>query len=427
MSDSVIKVQNVSKRYRLGLKEKTSDSIGGALANLLNAPIENFKRLRGLSKFNQTEDESILWALKDVSFDVGQGEVVGLVGKNGAGKSTMLKILSRITLPTQGEIIINGRVSSLLEVGTGFHQELTGRENVYLNGTILGMKRKEIESKFDEIVAFSGISKFIDTPVKRYSSGMLVRLAFSVAAHLEPEIMIIDEVLAVGDVEFQKRCLGKMQDVASHGRTILFVSHNMAAVRTLCNRSVLLEHGQVTYVGDTDEVVRRYMGTNADDMPLDEMTERLGNQKLKFTKIALYDKAGTETNTFMTADSIKIRLDYRINKPVDTRALFLVISFWDVFGNIVARFDTREMKPQFHDLDRDGTFVLDIPAFMIRSGQYNIKLWSSETSVELTDALDSIDKAKTVTIIAGDYWETGSKNFDGSYPIINAKLYNETE
>ena len=243
MSDVAIKVENISKLYQIG--DTSSGSLRESIAGLFSS---GGKR--------RTED---FWALKDISFEVKKGEAVGIVGKNGAGKSTLLKVLSRITEPTRGRIEINGRVSSLLEVGTGFHPELTGRENVYLNGTILGMSRAEVKAKFDEIVDFSGVEKFLDTPVKRYSSGMKVRLAFAVAAHLEPEILIIDEVLAVGDAEFQKKCLGKMEDVAGEGRTILFVSHNMGAVKNLCHNGILLKHGEKIKEGTAADVVDYYL------------------------------------------------------------------------------------------------------------------------------------------------------------------------
>lgn len=259
MSKSVIKVQNLSKRYRLGLKEKQAATLAGQVGNLLKSPWQNLKKLREMSRFG-VEDESVFWALKDINFEVKEGEVLGIIGKNGAGKSTLLKILSQITEPTSGKIEIHGRVASLLEVGTGFHPELSGRENIYMNGTILGMTRREIDSKLDEIIDFSGVEKFIDTAVKFYSSGMKVRLGFSVAAHLEPEILIIDEVLAVGDYEFQKKCLGKMEAVAGQGRTVLFVSHNMEAVSTLCNKGVLLSNGEIISYGTVKNVLHSYLG-----------------------------------------------------------------------------------------------------------------------------------------------------------------------
>ncbi len=261
MNDPVIKVQNLSKRYRLGLKEKQAETLVGQISQAIRYPWENLKRLRQLNRFGQ-EDESVFWALKDVSFEVKQGEVLGIIGKNGAGKSTLLKILAQITEPTSGKIEIHGRVASLLEVGTGFHPELSGRENIYMNGTILGMTRKEIDAKLDEIIDFSGVDKFIDTPVKFYSSGMKVRLGFSVAAHLEPEILIIDEVLAVGDFEFQKKCLGKMEDVSrNQGRTVLFVSHQMDAITRLCSRVLVLREGKIFYEGNPSTAVKKYLGT----------------------------------------------------------------------------------------------------------------------------------------------------------------------
>lgn len=259
MSDIAIKVENLSKRYRIGAAEKEHDTFLSAVASWVKSPASNYKRLRKLSSFSKNGDAAdVIWALKDVSFEVKQGEVIGVIGHNGAGKSTLLKILSRITPPTSGRIELNGRVASLLEVGTGFHPELTGRENIYLNGTILGMTKVEVDQKFDEIVDFSGVEKFIDTPVKRYSSGMKVRLAFSVAAHLEPEILLIDEVLAVGDIAFQQKCLGKMEDVAGQGRTVLFVSHNMTAVKQLCEKVYWVDAGSIRERGDTNSVIKKY-------------------------------------------------------------------------------------------------------------------------------------------------------------------------
>jgi lipopolysaccharide transport system ATP-binding protein len=267
--DIAVKVENISKLYRIGVKEQIHDSLGRSIFEFIKSPLKNYQKYRSLYRFSdidmsQDQDDDnnssdIIWALKDVSFKLERGEVLGIIGRNGAGKSTLLKILCRITDPTKGKAEIRGRVSSLLEVGTGFHQELTGRENVYLNGTILGMRKTEVDRKFDEIVNFSGIEKFIDTPVKRYSSGMRVRLAFSVAAHLEPEILIIDEVLAVGDADFQKKCLNKMEDAGHEGRTVLFVSHNMPAVTRLCNRVILLEEGKIKNDGPADQVVSSYL------------------------------------------------------------------------------------------------------------------------------------------------------------------------
>ncbi len=248
-----IQVEHIGKRYQLGLRENVRHTFRETLVDLAKSPFQRLRHLGG-----DGPEQATFWALRDISFDVPEGQVLGIIGHNGAGKSTLLKILSQITEPTEGRAVINGRVASLLEVGTGFHPELTGRENVYLNGAILGMSRVEIQRKFDEIVAFAGVEKFLDTPIKRYSSGMKVRLAFAVAAHLEPEILIIDEVLAVGDQEFQNKCLGKMQDVATSGRTVLFVSHNMAAVERLCDRCVLLLGGRLVEDDRTSRVLEQY-------------------------------------------------------------------------------------------------------------------------------------------------------------------------
>jgi lipopolysaccharide transport system ATP-binding protein len=268
-SDIAIRADGLSKVYRIGLKEQRHDSFGGMLIDFVRSPLTNYRKYRSLYKFddvaeaNGEANRDVLWALRNVSFDVKRGEVVGIIGRNGAGKSTLLKVLTRITPPTRGYAEIRGRVSSLLEVGTGFHQELTGRENVYLNGTILGMTKAEVNRKFDDIVEFSGVERFLDTPVKRYSSGMAVRLAFAVAAHLEPEILIVDEVLAVGDAAFQRKCINKMQDVSRAGRTVLFVSHNMPAIAALCSRAIMLSGGSVLMDGPTHEVVGRYLTSDA--------------------------------------------------------------------------------------------------------------------------------------------------------------------
>lgn len=259
MSNVAIQVEDLSKRYRIGTKEVQHDTLMSAAMSWMRSPLNNFRRLRRLSAFQNGDEADVLWALRDVSFTVKHGEVIGIIGRNGAGKSTLLKILSRITPPTGGKIILNGRVASLLEVGTGFHPELTGRENVYLNGTVLGMSKMEVDRKFEEIVDFSGVEKFIDTPVKRYSSGMKVRLAFAVAAHLEPEILLVDEVLAVGDAEFQKKSLGKMGDVSKEGRTVLLVSHNMGVVSHIAKSCYWLDLGQIRENGLTEYVVTEYL------------------------------------------------------------------------------------------------------------------------------------------------------------------------
>jgi len=319
MSKSIIKINNLSKCYRIGAKETGYKTFREAIIDGISAPFRNLKRLQRLTKFNNNRNDvrsnDIIWALKDISFNVDEGEVLGIIGKNGAGKSTLLKILSHITEPTGGIIEINGRVSSLLEVGTGFHPELTGRENIFLNGAILGMRKKEIEQKFDEIVNFAEIEKFLDTPVKRYSSGMYVRLAFAVAAHLEPEILLIDEVLAVGDIAFQKKCLGKMEDVAKGGRTVLFVSHNMGAIRSLCNNAIWLNDGQILKKGTTDEVVGNYEESQIrrfedSSYVVERNPEDVKNKSFYFSRVEMLNERGEHTNIFRYNKKLILIVDF---------------------------------------------------------------------------------------------------------------------
>jgi lipopolysaccharide transport system ATP-binding protein len=325
--DIAIKIENISKCYRIGLKKNMHDSIGRAVIDFIKSPLKNYRYYRSLYKFDDMKPgesspddipSDVIWALRDVSFHVEQGQAVGIIGRNGAGKSTLLKILSRVTQPTRGHAEIRGKISSLLEVGTGFHQELTGRENVYLNATILGMKKKEVDRKFDEIVEFSGVEKFIDTPVKRYSSGMKVRLAFSVAAHLEPEILIIDEVLAVGDADFQKRCLNKMENIGQEGRTVLFVSHNMPAVARLCERAVLLEDGRVVQDGPSHKVISTYLNSGLGTTAAREWSESdksPSGSVARLRAVRALTEDGEITDAFDIRYPIRLEMEYEVLKP----------------------------------------------------------------------------------------------------------------
>jgi len=326
MSDNeiVIRVEGLSKIYRLGMKEQVSDSLIETAVKFVRSPIKNYRKYRSLYRFDDVTEKNgadlgnIIWAIRDVSFDVRQGDVVGIIGRNGAGKSTLLKILTRITPPTRGRAEIRGRVSSLLEVGTGFHQELTGRENIYLNGTILGMTKDEVERKFDEIVAFSGVERFLDTPVKRYSSGMSVRLAFAVAAHLEPEILIVDEVLAVGDTEFQKKCINKMQDVSRHGRTVLFVSHNMPAVAALCSRAILLNAGNVAMDGSTQDVIGGYLNSEAGAPPAREWLDTStapGGEVARLVSVRAVDQNSHSAPSVDIREPVGIEMVFDVLQP----------------------------------------------------------------------------------------------------------------
>ena len=315
-NDFAIKAESLSKIYRIGIKQEMRDSFAGAIFDFIKSPWKNYQKYRSLYKFDDIKTghgnsnaADVIWALRDVSFKVKRGEVIGIIGQNGAGKSTLLKILCRITDPTSGFAEIRGRVSSLLEVGTGFHPELTGRENIYLNGTILGMTKNEVDRKFDEIVDFSGVEKFVDTPVKRYSSGMQVRLAFSVAAHLEPEILLIDEVLAVGDAEFQKKCLNKMQNAGQEGRTVLFVSHNMPAVTRLCSRTILLNHSMIIDDGPSAKVVKNYLTSDVGVPAAREWSNVPTAPSGKFTRILA---VSVKTENGEDIDSIDIRRSFGI-------------------------------------------------------------------------------------------------------------------
>ena len=315
MADPAITIENLSKRYIIGHLRASGDGMRHAIDNMMRAPAAWLRSLR-----QRRLEQSDFWALKDVSLGIDQGEVVGIIGRNGAGKSTLLKILSRITVPTKGRICITGRTASLLEVGTGFHQELTGRENIFLNGAILGMTRAEIIRKFDEIVAFSEVEEFLDTPVKRYSSGMYVRLAFAVAAHLDPEILIVDEVLAVGDAAFQRKCLGKMGSFAQSGRTVLFVSHNMEAVRSLCQRAVWLQGGRVYRDGKAGEIVEAYFDGVSNEGTFSCTNSDYG---LTIEKIVLRDRRGIESSQFHPGEDLVVEVIYKAERRIERPVLAL--------------------------------------------------------------------------------------------------------
>ena len=370
---AVISVENLSKSYRLG-------QIGtGTFAHDLNVW---WAKLRGnpnpMLRIGETDhgnrDGEDIWALKDVSFTVQQGEVLGIIGRNGAGKSTLLKILSRVTAPTSGKVKVKGRIASLLEVGTGFHPELTGRENIYLNGAILGMSRQEVTRKFDEIVDFAEVEKFIDTPVKRYSSGMYVRLAFAVAAHLEPEILVVDEVLAVGDAEFQKKCLGKIGDVAKKGRTVLFVSHNMAAVKRLCQHSVLLDTGKISMAGETMKVMNKYLSFEDDNFSYSAPSNL--ETPVNLRKIELQGENGKQIKGAIEINnSFFIYLEYEINRPIQGAHAFLRIHLSD--GETLLSTGDTDTKPVRIGRREPGHYkcLLKISPNILNVGSYSIT-WS---------------------------------------------------
>ncbi len=371
MTDTVIRVENLGKQYKLGVQTGGYRTLSESIGNIFR---------------HETRNAQYVWALQNISFDVQRGQVLGIIGRNGAGKSTLLKILSRVTEPTEGQAEIRGRVGSLLEVGTGFHPELTGRENVYLNGAILGMKRAEIAHKFDEIVAFSEVEKFLDTPVKRYSSGMYLRLAFAVAAHLEPEILVVDEVLAVGDAEFQKKCMGKMSDVAEAGRTVLFVSHNMSAILRLTEETIVLDKGRLAYRAPTPQAVDYYMAAGFDRAG--ERTwaaDEVPGDAAPFRPLALrvrnpHDQA---VDTLRSSEAITIEVEYQLDAPIT--GLRVGIYLLTMRGEYVfTSFDTDD-PAQFDQLGtrRAGRFVskATIPANLLNEGRYVLAVNASSFRV----------------------------------------------
>jgi len=393
MNDVAIKVENLSKRYRIGLSEERHENFGSMIWSYVKSPVSNLKKLRKLSRFSGQEEEDIIWALKNINFEVGVGEVVGIIGRNGAGKSTLLKILSQIVEPTEGRAVIRGKVSSLLEVGTGFHPELTGRENIYLNGTILGMRKKEIDRKFDEIVEFSGIPKFIDTPVKRYSSGMKVRLAFSVAAHLEPEILLVDEVLAVGDLAFQRKCLGKMEDVTRAGRTVLFVSHNMQAIQGLCKRSILLEEGKIIIDDTTEKTLNRYFqilktASIDENTAIDKAVNRRGSGAVRFTNILIEDKDGNPCFEFEIGSTVRFCLSYQVFEKVPE----LVVAFCLRSGLSREIITSARHNVSSNSLTAGhrGTITIDVPKLNLRPGQYPLYFWFGDRYSRSYDVVDDL-------------------------------------
>jgi lipopolysaccharide transport system ATP-binding protein len=414
MSDIAIRVDNLSKQYRIGGPQVPYRTLRESLSGAIQAP---FRRLAAVLRGQpSTVSNDTIWALKDVSFQVQRGEVVGIIGRNGAGKTTLLKVLSRITEPTEGCAEIHGRVGSLLEVGTGFHPELTGRENIYLNGAILGMKKAEIERRFDEIVAFAEIERFLDTPVKRYSSGMYVRLAFAVAAHLEPEILLVDEVLAVGDAAFQKKCLGKMGDVAKEGRTVLFVSHNMSAVRSLCQRAVLLIEGCLAVDGVVESVIQRY----AEHMKapqvvsLQDRLDRRGNGRLRFHSIWLEDEAGQVSPVAASGQTIRIVCTFHNHTyPMQNDVIFS-IGIKSMFGEPLLLFRNDYTGQILREVPEHGKVICTIPNFPLMPGVYSLDVYA-ESAGQVLDWVSSITQ---LDVIAGDFFGSGKLKHSGFGPFL---------
>ena len=356
----IIEVKHISKKYQIGV-DRTYKTLSETLTDGLRHPI------RSLRNIGMMGAKECFWALRDINFEVQRGEVIGIIGRNGAGKSTLLKILSRITYPTEGEIVMRGRVGSLLEVGTGFHPELTGRENIYFNGAILGMKKREIDDKFDDIVSFSGIGTFLDTPVKRYSSGMMVRLAFSVAAHLDPEILLVDEVLAVGDAEFQKKCLGKMREVAGEGRTVLFVSHNLGAIQTLCQKVIHLDHGRLISIGESKDEISHYLASYKHPVHSTLCGPIEIGKKLQVEKFEI------EPNPLISGDKAHFSITLYSKSKLTVDALALLIYSSQAFR--VAKVDLRSSGNYIFDGTNRKEITGTIKSLPLVPNTYNIGLY----------------------------------------------------
>ncbi len=400
----VLQISKLSKRYRIG--EYTGDTM------LREAIVRFFRRL--VNRTSRKED--IVWALRDVSFEVPQGQSLGIIGRNGAGKSTLLKLLSKITYPSSGNICVNGRISSLLEVGTGFHEELTGRDNIYLNGSILGMKKREINHHLDAIIDFSGVEQFIDTPIKRYSSGMRLRLGFAVAAHLSSDVLLVDEVLAVGDAEFQKKCLDSMEGLSASGRTVLFVSHNMAAVENLCSRCIWIDGGTLKADGDARTVVGQYMKTFAQSssgsVKLEHIESRNGNGEAKFIGLDFLDPAGGIVNVIRSADKLTIRLYYHAYQRL--RELLIGINILTEYGSLVAASNNEVTGDRIPIAEPgEGYADFEIDTLYLLPGRYYLSLWLGRWE----NLQDVLKNCISFDVEPSDYYGSG-KGIDNRHGIL---------
>jgi len=409
MSEIVVKVEDLSKQYRLG--EIGTGSFANDLNRLWNRLLQrNAIDERVSENFDHKSKvrDSHVWALKDINFSVNHGDAVGIIGRNGAGKSTLLKILSRTTSPTVGKIKIRGKISSLLEVGTGFHPDLTGRDNIYLNGAINGMRKKEITSKFDEIVDFAGVEKYIDTPVKRYSSGMYVRLAFAVAAYLDPDILIVDEVLAVGDADFQKKCLGKMKDVSDReGRTVLFVSHNMVAIQNLCSRGIFIKSGRIAAQGPIESVIRSYNNevNSLKSQPLSERLDRQGSGLCQMNSVYFKNKNGEQVDALTTGEDSIIKISFINKSKSGARNIVIALGIDDRFGNRITHINNRLSDHSLDFLNDSEEQSIEIKIFKLplMPGIYDVSAYV-EVNGELSDW---IQNAFTFEVNPGDFYNTG--------------------
>ncbi len=404
---TVIQVEHLSKQYRLGqVSKKTLHDDLNRFMHRIVGKEDPYLKIGEVNDRSKKGNSEYIWALRDINFSVQHGDILGIIGRNGAGKSTFLKILSKVTTPTIGNIKIKGRIAALLEVGTGFHPELSGRDNIFLNGAILGMTKNEIRMKFDEIVAFAGVERYIDTPVKRYSSGMYVRLAFAVAAHLEPDILIVDEVLAVGDTEFQKKCLGKMKDVSEkEGRTVLFVSHNMPAILNLCTNVMLLEYGKNIFMGSPEDAINQYLHSKKDELEsnLNNRTDRKGNGLLRCTDIQIFNTKNIAVSSVKSGDDVVIKLHYSL-KDRPLRNVLFRIQILDVNEQLLFTISNGHSGEAFSLLEKDGFVTCTLFKLPLFGGDYfiNTLIYSEEGGT-----FDQVEFAKALTVVDGDFFGTG--------------------
>ena len=401
----ILKAENISKQYRLGLVG--TGSLGHDLNRLwhqIRGKEDPYLKIGAVNNRSAKATQDYVWALRDINFEVKRGEVLGIIGKNGAGKSTLLKLLSRVTSPTTGIIKSKGRIASLLEVGTGFHPELTGRENIYLNGAILGMTKAEIASKIDEIIEFSGCEMYIDTPTKRYSSGMTVRLAFAVAAHLEPDILVVDEVLAVGDAEFQRKAIGKMKEISSGGgRTVLFVSHNMASIQNLCSRVILLSNGTIDSIGDVDTIISNYLMLNRrNEDVLFEDLERSGDGAIRIQNYVVRDCKTNSTAEVLSGNDVEIEMEYTSKEETSIANCRFSLGFKDEMGTLMFNCPSNVLDKNFI-IQKKGSLICKIPRIPLKEGTYSITLFVEYKGV----IADWVIDGGLLNVVAGDYYKTG--------------------
>jgi lipopolysaccharide transport system ATP-binding protein len=420
-----INVEKLSKQYRLG-------EVGtGTISHDLNrwwhkvrGKEDPYKLVTEKNDRTKKSKSQYVWALENINFEVKQGEVLGIIGKNGAGKSTLLKILSKVTGPSKGKITINGRIGALLEVGTGMHEELTGKENIFLNGAILGMTKKEIQLKLNEIVEFSGVKKYINTPFKRYSSGMRVRLGFAVAAFLEPEVLIVDEVLAVGDADFQKRAIGKMKDISNEeGRTVLFVSHNMGSIKSLCTRSILLENGKIIFNGNTNECINKYLHQTQNELgkELIKIKNRNGNGKLRFSNYSLFNINGESISEVISGEYLRIEINFITYQDINFEKIIFALNFLNNYNDVIISLISDEMGIKF-DKPLKKVISIEIPNIMLREGNYIIRLLATEGDTAEENFLDLIENAFSINVISSDFWNSGITLRKGEAAFQDGKI-----